>query len=44
METEKEIIQAQVSPDLLDKADWLFRNDNDGVFVEALQNARRAGA
>lgn len=44
METEKEVICAQVSPDLLNKADRLFRNDDDGVFVEVLQNARRAGA
>jgi hypothetical protein len=38
------IIRAQISPTILSKADRLFRNDDAGVFVELLQNARRAGA
>lgn len=38
------IIHAQISPTILSKADRLFRNDDAGVFVELLQNARRAGA
>jgi hypothetical protein len=38
------IIRAQISPTILSKADRLFRNDDGGVFVELLQNARRAGA
>ncbi|MBB6143695.1 hypothetical protein HNQ77_001644 [Silvibacterium bohemicum] len=37
-------IRAQISPTILSKADRLFRNDDAGVFVELLQNARRAGA
>ena len=38
------IIRAQISPTILSKADRLFRNDDAGVLVELLQNARRAGA
>jgi hypothetical protein len=38
------IIRAQISPTILSKADRLFRNDDAGVFVELLQNGRRAGA
>ncbi len=38
------VIHASISPSILSKADRLFRNDDDGVFVELLQNARRAGA
>jgi hypothetical protein len=38
------VIHATISPSILSKADRLFRNDDDGVFVELLQNARRAGA
>lgn len=37
-------IRGSVGVGLLDKADRLFRNDNDGVFIEVLQNARRAKA
>ncbi|MCL4499211.1 MAG: hypothetical protein M1335_03080 [Chloroflexi bacterium] len=37
-------IRGQVSPALLDKVGRLFRNDDAGVWVELLQNARRAGA
>lgn len=37
-------IRGKVGPRLLDKADRLFRNDDYGVFIEVLQNARRAGA
>jgi hypothetical protein len=29
---------------ILEKADHLFRNDDAGVWIELLQNARRAGA
>ncbi len=39
-----QVIHADVDIALLDKADCLFRNDDAGVFVEVLQNARRAGA
>lgn len=38
------MIRAAISPSILSKADRLFRNDDAGVFVELLQNARRAGA
>ncbi len=38
------IVRATISPTILSKADRLFRNDDAGVFVELLQNARRAGA
>lgn len=37
-------VRATISPTILSKADRLFRNDDAGVFVELLQNARRAGA
>lgn len=39
-----ERIRGRVSPAILDKVNRLFRNDDAGVFVEVLQNARRAGA
>ena len=38
------IVRATISPTILSKADRLFRNDDAGVFLELLQNARRAGA
>lgn len=41
---ESEVIQGRVDAGLLSKADRLFPNDNEGIFVELLQNARRAGA
>jgi hypothetical protein len=37
-------IHARIGNSLLAKADRLFRNDDRGVFVELLQNSRRAGA
>ena len=37
-------ICGQVSPAILDKVNRLFRNDETGIWVELLQNARRAGA
>lgn len=37
-------IRATVGPEMLTLADRLFRNDNEGIFVELLQNSRRAGA
>jgi hypothetical protein len=37
-------ITAKVHEGILAKADRLFRNDDPGVWVEILQNARRAGA
>ena len=37
-------ITAKVHQGILAKADRLFRNDDAGVWVELLQNARRAGA
>jgi hypothetical protein len=37
-------VRAAISPSILSKADRLFRNDDAGVFIELLQNARRAGA
>lgn len=39
-----ERIRGRVSSAILDKANRLFRNDDAGVWVELLQNARRAGA
>ena len=39
-----ETIRGGVDVALLDKADRLFRNDDEGVWIEVLQNARRAGA
>jgi hypothetical protein len=37
-------IRAKVSNGILSKADRLFKNDDAGIWVELLQNARRAGA
>lgn len=37
-------IRAAISPSILAKADRLFRNDDAGISIELLQNARRAGA
>ena len=37
-------IRASVAQGILAKADRLFRNDDAGIWVELLQNARRAGA
>jgi hypothetical protein len=37
-------IRGKVDAGILKKADRLFRNDDSGIFVELLQNARRAGA
>jgi hypothetical protein len=39
-----ETIRGAVDVALLDKADRLFRNDDEGIWIEVLQNARRAGA
>jgi hypothetical protein len=39
-----EVIQAQVHPQLLAKAERLFTGTLDGRIIEVLQNARRAGA
>lgn len=39
-----EQVRGRVSPAILDKVNRLFRNDDAGVWVELLQNARRAGA
>ena len=39
-----EVIQAQVNPRLLSKAERLFTGTLDGRMIEILQNARRAGA
>jgi hypothetical protein len=41
---ESEVIQGRIDAGLLDKADRIFPNDDEGIFVELLQNARRAGA
>jgi hypothetical protein len=41
---EPEVIQGRIDAGLLSKADRIFPNDNEGIFVELLQNARRAGA
>jgi len=38
------ILRASISSNILSKADRLFSNDDASVFVELLQNARRAGA
>ena len=40
----KDRIRGRVSSAILDKVNRLFRNDDAGVWVELLQNARRAGA
>ncbi len=37
-------IHAKIGQGILQKADRLFRNDDQGTFVELLQNSRRAGA
>jgi Histidine kinase-, DNA gyrase B-, and HSP90-like ATPase len=37
-------VTGQIDVGILHKADRLFRNDDKGVFIEVLQNARRAGA
>jgi hypothetical protein len=37
-------IRGQISSAILDKVNRLFRNDDAGVWVELLQNARRGGA
>ena len=37
-------IRGSVGARLLSKADRLFRNDDTGIWIEVLQNARRAGA
>lgn len=42
--TQTNKITAVVHPGLLEKADRLFTNDDESVFVELIQNARRAGA
>ena len=42
--SERFTIRATVGPEMLNLADRLFRNDDQGIFVELLQNSRRAGA
>ncbi len=37
-------IRARIGDGVLAKADRLFRNDDEGLFIEVLQNSRRAGA
>lgn len=44
MSKTQERIRGQISPAILDKVNRLFRNDDAGVWIELLQNARRAGA
>src|SRR5437764_11643083 len=44
MEPTSQTICGKVTLALLEKADRLFRNDDEGTWVEVLQNARRAGA
>jgi hypothetical protein len=39
-----QLISAKVHEGILEKADRLFKNDDAGVWIELLQNARRAGA
>jgi hypothetical protein len=39
-----QLITAKVHEGILEKADRLFRNDDAGVWIELLQNARRASA
>ncbi len=39
-----QLIQAQVSASYINKADRLFSNNLSDIFIELLQNARRAGA
>src|SRR5579872_7446191 len=40
----RETVRAQISAAILDKADRLFRNDDEGLWIELLQNSRRSGA
>jgi hypothetical protein len=40
----QQLIQAQVSASFINKADRLFSNNLSDLFIELLQNARRAGA
>lgn len=44
MSTSPQLIIAKVHEGILEKADRLFRNDDAGVWIELLQNARRASA
>src|ERR1700694_503751 len=44
MNSPKETIGGAVGRGILMKADRLFRNDDVGIWIEVLQNARRAGA
>jgi hypothetical protein len=44
MKSDTQTIRGTVNPALLTKADRLFLNDDRRIFVELLQNARRAGA
>jgi hypothetical protein len=44
MKSDNQTVRGTVNPALLTKADRLFLNDDRGIFVELLQNARRAGA
>ena len=44
MNNTEDRIRGRVSSAILDKVNRLFRNDDAGVWVELLQNARRAGA
>src|SRR5437016_1374463 len=37
-------IHAKIGQGILNRADRLFRNDDEGTFVELLQNSRRAAA
>lgn len=44
MSNTQQRIRGQISPAILDKVNRLFRNHDAGVWVELLQNARRAAA
>ena len=44
MTSKNEMISGKVDLALLDKVDRLFRNDDAGIWIELLQNARRAAA
>jgi len=44
MQSSSYTIRGTVGAGILHKADRLFRNDDLGIFVELLQNSRRAGA
>lgn len=44
MKPQVETISGKVNVAMLEKADRLFRNDDDGVWIELLQNAWRANA